>query len=77
MLMVTEEQRRDLKNRLEALSADIKDKAVFATRYGLYDGLYKSYEEAGRIHGMTGEGVRLIVKKIERALGFDPKEVAE
>ena len=75
--MVTEEQRRDLTKRLEALSADIKDKAVFATRYGLYDGLYKSYEEAGRIHRMTGEGVRLIVKKIEKVLDFNPKEVAE
>lgn len=74
--MVTEEQRLDLKNRLEALSADMKDKAVFATRYGLHDGLYKSYEEAGRIHGMTGEGVRLIVKKIEKVLGYNPKEVA-
>lgn len=74
--MVTEAQRLELKNKIEALSADIKDKAVFATRYGLYDGLYKSYEEAGRIHGMTGEGVRLIVRKIEQALNFNPKKVA-
>lgn len=74
--MVTEAQRLELKNRLEASSADIKDKAVFATRYGLYDGLYKSYDETGRIHGMTGEGARLIVRKIEQLLNFNQEKVA-
>lgn len=66
--MVTKEQRKNLKKRLEEISADMRDKTIFATRYGLFDGLYKSTEETGRIHGMTGANVRIILTRLNRLL---------
>ena len=66
--MITEEKRKDLKNKLESSAVSIKDRTVFSTRYGLYDGIYKSTEDTAHIHGMTSSNVRLILSRVKKLL---------
>ena len=57
-----------MKQRLEALSeisASDRDKLIYRTKYGLDDGILRSFEETGRMFNLTGEGIRLIVRRID------------
>tara|TARA_B100000508_G_scaffold125777_1_gene109943 strand:+ start:977 stop:1189 length:213 start_codon:yes stop_codon:yes gene_type:complete len=66
--MLSAKQRQDRLAKLEALeeiSASYKNKLIYKTYYGLEDGIDRSFEETGRIFNLTGEGIRLIVKKID------------
>lgn len=53
---------------LEAIVATDRDKLVYRTKYGLDDGILRSFEEVGRMFNMTGEGVRLIVRRIDKLI---------
>lgn len=71
--MVTEEKRKEYREKVEGISADLKDKTIFRAKFGLDDGLFKSNAETGRIFGMTGEAVRQAVARISKEIG-SPEE---
>lgn len=71
--MVTEEKRKEFREKLDGLSADLKDKTIYRAKFGLDDGIYKSNAEAGKIFGMTGEAVRQAVARIVEKIG-SPEE---
>lgn len=66
--MLTKEQRTELAEKLNGVSADDKDKLIYRTRFGLDDGNYRSLEDTGKIFKISGEAVRLIVTKIDRLI---------
>ena len=66
--MITAKKRKDLSEKLVAISCSAKDKSVYSTKHGIVDGIAKSNEETGKIFGMTAEGVRLRVAEVEKLI---------
>lgn len=68
--MINKEIREKLAERLETISASDKEKIIFRTRYGLDDGIYRTFEQTGDLFNITGEAVRQTVRKIEDLMGI-------
>jgi DNA-directed RNA polymerase sigma subunit (sigma70/sigma32) len=69
--MLSKKEREGKLAKLEALkeiSVSDKNRLIFKTYYGLEDGISRSFEDTGRIFNITGEGVRLIVRKIDNII---------
>jgi len=71
--MLSEHQRKErterLANLLEA-SATYRDKLIYRTKYGLDDGILRSFGEVGKMFNLTDEAVRLIIRKIDKLIGY-------
>lgn len=59
---------RERLEKLDEMSATDRDKLIYRTKYGLDDGILRSFEDTGRMFNMTGEGVRLIVRRIDKLI---------
>lgn len=69
MLSAKERQERLAKlQALDEMATSYKNKLIYKTYYGLEDGISRSFEDTGRIFNITGEGVRLIVRKIDEII---------
>lgn len=69
--MLSNKQRMEKIEKLEALNdatASTKDKLIYRAKYGLDDGILKTFEETGKIFNISGEAVRLIVRKLDKVI---------
>lgn len=57
-------ERTILTKKLSKVSIGGREKRIFSLKYGLVTGEFLSNKEVGRRYKITGEAVRLILKKI-------------
>lgn len=67
--MITNTQKEKLIKKIKGVSVPYRQRKMFVCRYGLEDGVFKSYAEVGKRFKVTGEAVRLIVVKINKLIG--------
>lgn len=67
--MVTKTKKEQLIRKLKEVSVPLRQRKMYVSRYGLEDGVWKSYAQVGKRFKVTGEAVRLIVVKINKLIG--------
>lgn len=68
LIGITATQRSSYEKKLKAISIGAREKRIFACKYGIGDGEFKSNKEVGERYRMTGEAVRLILLKVMKLI---------
>lgn len=67
--MITKTKKEELIKKLKGVSVPLRQRKMYVSRFGLEDGVWKSYAQVGKRFKVTGEAVRLIVVKINNLIG--------